>query len=88
MKHQSIITQIMTAHRFDKKENPSWPDHPAAQAGKVSIEVGELMQAANDFKYHRGKEKDEQADQIRKMRKEAIEVAVKAIRFLESWEDK
>lgn len=85
MKSQGIISQIMTAYRFDKKHSPSWPDHPAAQAGKVNIEAGELMKAADDFKYQKGLEK---VKLKAKMKKEAIEVIVKAIRCLESWEEK
>lgn len=64
-----------------KKKHPSWPVHIVAQAGIVSEEAGELIRAALNWKYER-KEGDDEKDQLREIRKEAIHVAAVAIRFL------
>lgn len=70
--------------RKAKKKFPSWPDHPAAQAGIVCEESGELMQAALEFKYEKGKDGRSIEEQKDQMRMEAIHTAAMAIRFLEN----
>lgn len=77
---QSIELELRKA----KKKFPNWPDHPAAQAGIVCEESGELMQAALEFKYEKGKKEQTVDQQKEQMRIEAIHTAAVAIRFLEN----
>jgi hypothetical protein len=77
---QSIELEIRKA----KKAYPDWPDHPAAQAGIVCEEAGELMQACLQWKYERSPEETVQDVQRERMRDEAIQTAAMAIRFLEN----
>ena len=77
---QSIELEIRKA----KKKFPGWPDHPAAQAGIVVEEAGELMQACLQWKYERSSEAVVQDVQRERMREEAIQCAAMAIRFLEN----
>jgi len=79
-----ILDDVMKEYRRSKKKSPSWPDHPAAQAGIVVEEAGQLMQASLQWKYERAESNDDQASQRQKMRCKAIEVAASAIRFLEN----
>lgn len=67
-----------------KRAHPNWPDHVAAQAGIVCEEAGELMQAALEFKYEKGKKGRTRTEQKQCMEKEAIQTIVTAIRFLEN----
>lgn len=77
-----IWSEIELELRKAKKKFPGWPEHAAAQAGIVVEEAGELMQACLQYKYQR---KDLPEDEHkRRMRKEAIQTAVTAIRFLEN----
>ena len=82
MSKESIWHQIELELRKAKKKHPGWPDHPAAQAGIVCEEAGELMHACLQFKYER--DKKSYNDHLNDMRKEAIQTAVTAIRFLEN----
>lgn len=84
MNKQDIWKAIDAEMRKAKKKHPNWPDHPAAQAGIVTEEAGELMQACLQFKYEPIPERHLQ---IKKMRDEAIQTAVTAIRFLENLND-
>jgi len=77
---QAIAIELKTA----KKKFPHWPTHPAAKAGIVMEEAGELMQASLQFKYEKGKKGQTIDQQKQNMRDEAIQVAVTAIRFLEN----
>jgi NTP pyrophosphatase (non-canonical NTP hydrolase) len=81
-KRNTIWEEIELELRKAKKKFPGWPDHPAAQAGIVCEEAGELMQACLQYKYQRELKND--AGHQESMRKEAIETAVTAIRFLEN----
>ena len=80
----SIMDDLLKELKRAKKKFPSWPDHPAAQAGIVVEEAGELMQACLQWKYERSPQAEGQAQQREQMRKEAIQTAVTAIRFLEN----
>lgn len=84
MTRQTIWSEIEKEVRKAKKAYPNWPDHPAAQAGIVVEEAGELMKAALEFKYEKGKKGRTADDQIERMREEAIQTAAMAIRFLEN----
>lgn len=83
MKHNQIWQEIEIELRADKRINPNYPDHVAAQAGKVSAQAGRLMESALSYKYHHGK-KAVTDYQVKKMRKAAIRTAASAIRFLEN----
>jgi hypothetical protein len=84
MDRKQIWQEIELELRKAKKKFPNWPDHPAAQAGIVSEESGELMKAALQWKYERGKTDDHQMKQKEEMKQEAIQTAAMAIRFLEN----
>lgn len=88
MKNQDIWKMIDDELRRAKKKFPSWPDHPAAQAGIVCEEAGELMQACLQWKYERMESLDGQEGQIKNMEDEAVQVAAAAIRFLENLKPK
>ena len=79
-----ILDDVLKELKRAKKKFPSWPDHIAARAGIVCEEAGELMKAALEYKYDRRPDADGETKQIAQMRKEAIQVAVTAIRFLEN----
>lgn len=79
-----IIKQITNELKRAKKKFPSWPDHPAAQAGIVCEEAGELMRECLHWKYERPSDEEKQREIISNMKKEAIQTAVTAIRFLEN----
>ncbi|MES2004305.1 MAG: hypothetical protein V4450_07275 [Bacteroidota bacterium] len=84
MNRNEIWQAIELELRHVKKKHPRWPDHPAAQAGIVVEEAGELMQACLDFKYQRSNSEIVLDVQKERMRKEALQTAVTAIRFLEN----
>jgi hypothetical protein len=88
MKNQEIWQAIDEEVRRAKKKFPSWPDHPAAQAGIVCEEAGELMQACLQWKYERQPDIMGQRHQMEHMQSEAIQVAASAIRFLENLKPK
>lgn len=83
-KRNEIWQAIETEIRRAKKKFPSWPDHPAAQAGIVCEESGELMKACLQWKYERNNNEVVQEVQKERMKEEAIQVAAMAIRFLEN----
>jgi hypothetical protein len=78
----SIRQEIETELTKAKDKYPWWPMDAIHAASIVSEESGELTQAANDHVFdemnHHGK------DTIRRMKKEAIQTAAMAIRFLEN----
>lgn len=76
-----IWQDIELAIRADKRNHPSWPDHAAAQAGKVTVPCGKLATAAMDYKYG---PVDHQKINHEMMRQYAIDTAAAAIRFLEN----
>jgi cell division FtsZ-interacting protein ZapD len=80
----SIMSDVLKELKRAKKKHRSWPDHPAAQAGIVCEEAGELMKACLEFKYEQGKEGQSIADMRLKMKTEAIQTAAVALRFLEN----
>ena len=84
MKRNEIWQTIELELRKAKKKFPGWPDHPAAQAGIVVEEAGELMQASLQWKYERSASEVVQEVQKERMRDEAIQTAAMAIRFLEN----
>lgn len=84
MDRREIWEAIELELRRAKKAWPNWPDHPAAQAGIVCEEAGELMKASLQWKYQRDENDYVQKKQIQHMREEAIQTAVTAIRFLEN----
>lgn len=71
-----------------KKKHPLFPDHIAAQAGIVSEESGELMQACLQFKYEKADTAAGEQQQIENIKVEAVQVIVAAIRFLENFKPK
>ncbi len=84
MDRNQIWQDIELELRVAKRKHPNWPDHPAAQAGIVVEEAGELMKAALEWKYQRDTNEYVQRKQIQHMKDEAIQTAVTAIRFLEN----
>lgn len=76
---QDVLTRLKTA-----KQASSWPDHPVAQAGLVANSAGFLLNASVQWKYNRGEELPDQQEQKARMRTEAINTAMNAIRFLEN----
>ena len=83
MKRNLIWQEIESVLKADKRINPNFPDHVAAQAGKVTAEAGRLMEASLGYKYHHGNDAVS-AYQLKKMRKSAVSTAAMAIRFLEN----
>lgn len=85
MKNRNEIWQaIELAIRADKKNNTAWPDHPAAQAGKVCGQSGRLMNVCLDIKYHKSSSEMILEVQQQYIKEEAIKTAAMAIRFLEN----
>ena len=84
MKREEIWTRIDTELKKAKKKFPNWPDHPAAQAGIVCEEAGELMQACLQWKYERNTSEVVQEVQVERMIEEAVHTIVSAFRFLEN----
>lgn len=83
MKRNEIWQEVNYRYKQDKKENPSWPDHVCAQAGMVTAQAGLLAIAANDFKYSSYMTEIEREIFYNDMQDSAINVIIKAIRFLE-----
>ena len=88
MQRKEIWQAIELELRKAKKKFPNWPDHPAAQAGIVCEEAGELMKASLQWKYERDASEVVQEVQIERMRDEAIQTAAMSIRFLENLKSK
>ena len=83
MKRNEIWQEVNYRYKQDKKENPSWPDHVCAQAGMVTAQAGLLAIAANDFKYSNDMSELEKEIFHNDMQDSAINVIIKAVRFLE-----
>jgi D-serine deaminase-like pyridoxal phosphate-dependent protein len=75
------VRQVMEELSKARSKFPSWPDDPIHAAAVVQEEAGELVQAALQAVYepHRSSLTD--------ARKEAIQTAAMAIRFIESHAD-
>lgn len=84
MPDSSILDEIIKEYRRAKKRHPSWPDHPAGQAGVVVEEAGELMQACMNIKYKTNKNGRSVKEMKADIRKEAIQTAAVCLRFLEN----
>ncbi len=84
MKRQEIWQAIEVAVRADKRNNSSFPDHPAGMAGKVVSKSGTLMKLCMEFKYT--PEEYRLSDDVMKeqMKNAAVQTAAMAIRFLEN----
>lgn len=85
---RDILSDILKEVRSAKKKFPSWPQHPAAQAGIVCEEAGELMKACLELKYERDNDYVKKiyiADHKANIRMKAIQTASMAIRFLENF---
>jgi hypothetical protein len=84
MKRNEIWQKVETALRADKRNKPSFPDHPAAQAGKVVVKAGKLMSLCMEYKYT--PQEYRLSDEVVKqqMQDVAINTIVQAIRFLEN----
>lgn len=80
----AIYEEIMAEVDRAKKKHPRWPDHIVARAGIVCEEAGELVRACLNLKY-KSNDKGRNKEYIRaEIRKEAIQTAATAIRFLEN----
>jgi NTP pyrophosphatase (non-canonical NTP hydrolase) len=80
MADSAILQDILNELKKAKKKFPNWPDHMVSRAAIVAEEAGELVRAALQFKY----ERSDRESQILELRKEAIQTAAMAIRFLEN----
>lgn len=85
MNKKEIWKEIELYIRTDKKNNPYWPDHAAAQAGKVTGECGKLIDAAMNMKYEN---KEMQPVYRNLMEYYAIRTAALSIRLLENLKEK
>ena len=80
-KRQEIWASVESEMKRAKKKYKSFPDHPAAQAGVVVKQSGDIMAAALNVKYCRG---NGNILERQKMRKSAVKTIVAAIRLLEN----
>lgn len=69
-----VFAEVMAELNRAEKKYPSWPDDPVLAAAVVGEEAGELLQAANNARWHGGNHN--------KMREEAVQMAAMAVRFL------
>lgn len=83
-KDNELWLQIDKAYKQDKKAHPNWPDHPAAQAGRVVEASGGLMKVSMEWKYRRDANEVVQDVQKDRMQEKAIETVVTALRFLDN----
>lgn len=84
MKSSTEIWQlIQSAAQADKKAY-NWPDHIAAQAGRITEATGELMKESLHFKYSRKANESVNQVQVERMKRAAAKVAARALRFLEN----
>lgn len=78
----AILREVLVELERAKAKHPRWPKHIVARAAIVSEESGELIREAIQSKYERkGKTR---AEFKAAMRKEAIQVAATAIRFIKN----
>ncbi len=85
MPANKIMQDISAELKKAKKKQPNWPDHVAAQAGIVSKEAGELMNASLEWKYERSGSELVQEVQVQAIYDKAVKTAAMAIRFLENF---
>jgi hypothetical protein len=81
MNRNEITPAIELSIRADKKNHPYWPEHAAAQAGRVCEASGRLMAASMQYKYN-----SDQTDEVYKklMEEAAVSTIAMAYRFLEN----
>lgn len=72
-----IMADVLKELARAKAKFPRWPDHIVARGAIVAEEAGELLRECLHNKY-------EGENNIEAMRKEAIQVIVTGIRFLEN----
>ena len=82
IKLAQIEMAIQTELRFAISTYPDWPDDIVHAAAIVAEEAGELLQVANNVRWQH---KD--GGSVAKLRKEAIQTAAMAVRFLMNLED-
>jgi NTP pyrophosphatase (non-canonical NTP hydrolase) len=70
-----VIKKIVLEYNEAKNKHPEWPTDPIHASAIVAEEAGELTRATLQHTYENGRLEDAE--------KEAIQVAVTAIRFLE-----
>jgi len=71
---ENVLIDIKNELGRAEKKFPGWPSDPVHGAAIVAEESGELIKAAIDWYYGRGKARDVKA--------EAIQTAAMAVRFL------
>lgn len=76
-----IINEILTELNRARAKFPTWPDDPIHAAGVILEESGELMRATLQACYEK-RGHDPSFTQIAEVRREAIQTAAMAIRFL------
>lgn len=84
MKPSTETWQLIQSAIQQDKKNYNWPDHLAAQAGRVCETTGELMKNSLHAKYSRKANEKVSKVQVDRMRLAAAKVAARAIRFLEN----
>lgn len=72
----NLMSEIFIELAYAEKKFPRWPESVVEQAAIVCEESGELIRAALQLKYEGGNVDD--------CRKEAIQTAAMAIRFLKN----
>lgn len=80
IKRQEIWAMVDAEMKRARKKYKSFPDHPAAQAGVVVKQSGDLMKASLNVKYKRG---NGFSSEKLKMRSSAVKTIVAAFRLLE-----
>lgn len=78
-KEKVIIKDFLEEVNKAYDKFPTWPIDPIHRAAIVAEESGELVKAALEFKYEKGDKQE--------MRKEALQVAVTAFRFLVTFDN-
>lgn len=86
--HNKVSTwrRINRAVIADKKNNPSWPNHVVAQAGKVAAAAGDIINESLVLKYEKERPPDDHM--IAELEAAAINTIVQAFRFLENIKSK
>jgi len=79
-----IIDEVLTELNRARTKFPTWPDDPIHAAAVVAEESGELVQATLQACYEQKKDELAFQTQLSKVRREAIQTAAMAIRFLVS----
>jgi Lon protease-like protein len=79
-----IIDEVLTELARARSKFPTWPDDPIHAAAVVAEESGELVQAALQACYEQKRDELSFQAQLSKVRREAIQTAAMAIRFLVS----